>query len=61
MSVDQGELSPVPPRETWRVRRNLEIILALLVEHGQKATFFMLGFRGRKRSGFSANDLFSRA
>lgn len=34
---------PVPPRGTWRVRRNLERILALLDEHRQKATFFMLG------------------
>lgn len=34
---------PVPPRGSWRVRRNLEKILALLDEHGQKATFFMLG------------------
>jgi len=35
--------SIIPPRETWRVRRNLELILTLLSEHGQKATFFMLG------------------
>jgi len=35
--------APVPPRESWRVRRNLEKILALLDEYCQKATFFMLG------------------
>ncbi|MDD2580885.1 MAG: polysaccharide deacetylase family protein [Desulfuromonadaceae bacterium] len=34
---------PIPPRGTWRIRRNLERILALLDEHCQKATFFMLG------------------
>lgn len=34
---------PVPPRGSWRVRRNLEKILALLGEHRQKGTFFMLG------------------
>lgn len=33
----------MPPRELWRVRRNLEKILVLLDEYGQKATFFMLG------------------
>lgn len=33
----------VPPRGSWRVRRNLEKILALLDEHRQKSTFFMLG------------------
>ena len=38
-----GAAVPVPPRKTWRVRRNLERILALLDEHGCKATFFMLG------------------
>jgi polysaccharide deacetylase family protein (PEP-CTERM system associated) len=38
----RGEIS-VQPRGSWRVRRNLEKILALLAEHGQKATFFMLG------------------
>ena len=38
-----GKAGPVPPRETWRVRRNLELILALLDVHGRKATFFMLG------------------
>jgi polysaccharide deacetylase family protein (PEP-CTERM system associated) len=35
--------SPVPPRSSWRVRRNLELILALLTEYSQRATFFMLG------------------
>jgi polysaccharide deacetylase family protein (PEP-CTERM system associated) len=35
--------TPVPPRGAWRVRRNLEKILALLDEHCQRATFFMLG------------------
>ncbi|GAC1449240.1 MAG: polysaccharide deacetylase family protein [Desulfuromonadaceae bacterium] len=34
---------PVPPRGSWRVHRNLERILALLDEHRQKGTFFMLG------------------
>lgn len=34
---------PVPPRGSWRVHRNLEKILALFDEHGQKGTFFMLG------------------
>lgn len=34
---------PVPPRGSWRVHRNLERILALFDEHGQKGTFFMLG------------------
>lgn len=38
-----GEALPVPPRESWRVHRNLERILALLDEHSQKGTFFMLG------------------
>jgi polysaccharide deacetylase family protein (PEP-CTERM system associated) len=38
-----GGTRPVPPRGSWRVHRNLEKILALLDEHGQKATFFMLG------------------
>ncbi|MHB8121525.1 MAG: polysaccharide deacetylase family protein [Desulfuromonadaceae bacterium] len=38
-----GEAAPIPPRGSWRVRRNLERILALLDEHHQKATFFMLG------------------
>ncbi|MBK5276274.1 MAG: polysaccharide deacetylase family protein [Desulfuromonadales bacterium] len=38
-----GGAVPVPPRESWRVRRNLEKILALLAEHCRKATFFMLG------------------
>lgn len=38
-----GETIPVPPHGSWRVRRNLEKILALLDAHGQKATFFMLG------------------
>jgi len=38
-----GDAQPAPPRDSWRVRRNLEKILALLDEHGQKATFFMLG------------------
>lgn len=33
----------VPPRESWRVRDNLLKILALLAEHGRKATFFILG------------------
>ncbi|MBW4053934.1 MAG: DUF3473 domain-containing protein [Proteobacteria bacterium] len=33
----------VPSRGTWRVRRNLERILALLSRHDQKGTFFMLG------------------
>lgn len=35
--------APVPPRGSWRVRPNLERILALLDEHHHKATFFMLG------------------
>ena len=34
---------PVPPPGLWRVRSNLEKILALLEECGKKATFFMLG------------------
>ena len=34
---------PLPPRDTWRVRRNLEKILALLGEYGHRATFFILG------------------
>jgi peptidoglycan-N-acetylglucosamine deacetylase len=38
-----GGAAPVPPRESWRVRCNLEKILALLDECCQKATFFMLG------------------
>ena len=38
-----GAGQTVPPRESWRVRQNLERILALLDEQGQKATFFMLG------------------
>ena len=38
-----GGAVPVPPRGTWRVRGNLERILALLDAHCQKATFFMLG------------------
>ncbi len=38
-----GEAVPIPPCGSWRVRRNLERILALLDEHHQKATFFMLG------------------
>jgi len=38
-----GEALKAPPQATWRVRHNLERILALLDEHGQKATFFMLG------------------
>ena len=38
-----GEAVPVPPHGSWRVRRNLERILALLDKHRQKATFFMLG------------------
>lgn len=33
----------VPPRVSWRVHHNLAKILALLDEHGQKGTFFMLG------------------
>lgn len=33
----------VPPSESWRVRRNVENILALLKQYGHKATFFMLG------------------
>ncbi len=37
-----GSIS-VPPRRSWRVQCNVEKILALLDEHGQKATFFMLG------------------
>jgi polysaccharide deacetylase family protein (PEP-CTERM system associated) len=32
-----------PPRGTWRVRHNLEKILALLADYGHKGTFFMLG------------------
>jgi len=31
------------PREKWRVRRNIEKILALLESHQCRATFFMLG------------------
>jgi polysaccharide deacetylase family protein (PEP-CTERM system associated) len=38
-----GAALPVPPRGSWRVHRNLERILALLDEHCQKGTFFMLG------------------
>jgi len=38
-----GVAAPVPPRGSWRVRLNLERILALLDEHRQKGTFFMLG------------------
>jgi len=38
-----GRAIPVPSRESWRVRSNLERILALLGEHGHRATFFMLG------------------
>ena len=34
---------PDPPRGSWRVRSNLEKILALLDEYRQKSTFFMLG------------------
>ena len=32
-----------PPRDSWRVRQNVEKILALLEQHGRTATFFMLG------------------
>lgn len=32
-----------PPRSSWRVQRNLQLILALLAEYRQRATFFMLG------------------
>ncbi|MFZ2947971.1 MAG: polysaccharide deacetylase family protein [Desulfuromonadaceae bacterium] len=38
-----GAALPVPPRGSWRVHHNLERILALFDEHGQKGTFFMLG------------------
>jgi polysaccharide deacetylase family protein (PEP-CTERM system associated) len=38
-----GRDTLIPPPETWRVRQNLEKILALLAEHAQKATFFILG------------------
>jgi len=38
-----GRDTLIPPRETWRVRHNIEKILALLGEYSQKATFFILG------------------
>jgi len=38
-----GRDTLILPRETWRVRQNIEKILALLDGYSQKATFFMLG------------------
>jgi len=40
---EPGKAVSVPPREAWRVRKNLVKILELLSGHGQKGTFFMLG------------------
>jgi len=41
--VSNCNLKPVVPKESRRVRQNVDMILALLAEYSVKATFFMLG------------------